>query len=99
MLDNTMQHYWKLIVEKLHHIVPWLCGRMHFAEGGKVFIKTVELSEGSQQFHPPHRTPRTAWSFRARATISSGDHQPIQTDDQSKLKAVDCGQTKTATQT
>ena len=32
MLDNAIQHYWKLVVERLYHIVPWLGGYMHFAE-------------------------------------------------------------------
>ena len=39
MLDNAIQHYWKHLVEKLYHIVPSLGGRMHFAEGGKMFKK------------------------------------------------------------
>ena len=29
MLDSAIQHYWKLVVERLYHIVPWLGGRMH----------------------------------------------------------------------
>ena len=41
MLDNAIQHYWKLIVERLYRIVPWLGGRMHFAEGGKMLINAI----------------------------------------------------------
>ena len=49
MFDNAMQHYWKLLVERFYYIVSWLGGRMHFAEGGKVFMKTLELADGNQQ--------------------------------------------------
>ena len=34
MLDNAIQHHWKLVTERLYRIIPWLGGRMHF-EGGK----------------------------------------------------------------
>ena len=40
MLDNAIQHYWKLVVEGLYHIVPWLGGRLHFA--GKMFIYAIQ---------------------------------------------------------
>ncbi|PSN49193.1 hypothetical protein C0J52_10913 [Blattella germanica] len=33
MLENVVQNYWKLVVKRLHHIVPWLGGRMHFIRG------------------------------------------------------------------
>ncbi|KAJ4451807.1 hypothetical protein ANN_03281 [Periplaneta americana] len=36
---TATQHYWTLLVERLHHIVPWLGGHMHYATGGKMFIK------------------------------------------------------------
>ena len=49
MLDNAIQHYWTLVVERLYHNVPWLGGRMHFAEGGKMFVKKVELAESNYQ--------------------------------------------------
>ena len=39
MLDNAIQQYCKLVVESLYHLVPWLLGRMRFAEGGKMLIK------------------------------------------------------------
>ena len=29
MHDSAIQHYWKLVVGRLYHIVPWLGGRMH----------------------------------------------------------------------
>ena len=45
MLDNAIKHYWKLVIEGLYHIVPWVGGRMHFAEGGNMFIKNVELAD------------------------------------------------------
>ena len=35
MLDNAIQHSWKLVVERLYHIVPWLGMRINFAEGGE----------------------------------------------------------------
>ncbi|PSN41950.1 hypothetical protein C0J52_06442 [Blattella germanica] len=49
MLDNVIQNYWKLVVKRLYHIVPWLGGRMHFVEGGKMFIRNVELADRNQQ--------------------------------------------------
>ena len=41
MLNNAIQHYWKLVLERLYYIVPWLGGRMHFAEEGKMFINAI----------------------------------------------------------
>ena len=38
MFDNDLQHYWKVVVEKLYHVVPWLGGRMYFAVGEVCFI-------------------------------------------------------------
>ena len=49
MLDNAIQHYWKLVVERLYCIVPCIGGRIYFAEGEKVFIKNVELTDRNQQ--------------------------------------------------
>ena len=49
ILDNAIQHYWKLVVERLYHIEPWLGGRMHSAEGVKMFIKNVALADRNQQ--------------------------------------------------
>ena len=49
MPDNAIQLYWKLVVERLYHIAPWLGGRMHFAEGGKMFIKNMELADRSRK--------------------------------------------------
>ena len=49
MLDNAIQHYRKLVLKRLYHIVPWLGGRMHFAEGGKMFIKNIVLADRNQQ--------------------------------------------------
>ena len=43
MLENVIQHYWKLVV------VPWLGGRVHFAKVGKVLIKSFELADLNQQ--------------------------------------------------
>ena len=48
-LDNAMQHYWKLVLERLYHIIPLLDEYMHFAEGGKMFTKNVELAVHNQQ--------------------------------------------------
>ena len=42
MLDNALQHCWKLVVEKLYRILPCLDGCMHFAEGGKMFINVIQ---------------------------------------------------------
>ena len=39
MLDNNIQHYWKLIEGRLYYIATWLGGRIHLAERGKMFIK------------------------------------------------------------
>ena len=47
MIDSDIQHYWKLVVKRLYNIVPWLGGRLNFAEGGKMFIKNLELAENS----------------------------------------------------
>ena len=33
MLDNAMQTYRKLVVERLYHIVPWLAGQYVFRRG------------------------------------------------------------------
>ena len=41
MLDNAIQHYWKFVVERLYHIILYLDGCMHFAEGGKMFINAI----------------------------------------------------------
>ena len=49
MLENGIQHYWELMAEIFHHIVPWLGGRMHFTQGGKLLIKSVDLADGNQQ--------------------------------------------------
>ena len=49
MLDSVIQHYWKLVVERLYHVVSWLDRRMHFAEVWKMFIENVELADRSQQ--------------------------------------------------
>ena len=42
MLDNATQHYWKLVVERLYHIVPWLDGSMHVIEGANMFINVIQ---------------------------------------------------------
>ena len=42
MFDNAIQHYWKLVVERLYHIVPWFGGHMNFAEGGTMFIIAIQ---------------------------------------------------------
>ena len=34
MHDSAIQHYWKLVIGRLYHIIPRLSGHMHFAEGG-----------------------------------------------------------------
>ena len=39
---NVIQHYWKLVLERLYHIEPWLGGCMYF---------TVRGSEDFHQFH------------------------------------------------
>ena len=52
-LVNDIQHYRKLVVERLSDIVPWLGRRMHFAGGGKMFMKNVELPDGYYQYGSP----------------------------------------------
>ena len=49
MLYNAVQHYWKLVKERLYHIITWLGGRMHFAEGvrfrtSQAIVAAVEQS-------------------------------------------------------
>ena len=48
MLGNAIQHYWKLVVGRIYHIVPWLGGRMHCTEG-EMFNENVELADRNQQ--------------------------------------------------
>ena len=43
MLDNAIQHYWKIVVERIYHIVTWLGGRMHFAGGGKLADRNQQV--------------------------------------------------------
>ena len=42
MLDNAIQLYWKLVIERLYHIIPRLDGSMHFAEGEKMGMNFIE---------------------------------------------------------
>ena len=64
-----------------------------FIAGPSTFIRGSTHLNCHYQLTPTtyHRTPRTSWSFRATATISSGDHQPIQPGVQSKWKRLTAG--------
>ena len=43
MLGNAIQHYWKLVVQRLYHMVPWLVGHMHFSAGILLFFSTPKI--------------------------------------------------------
>ncbi|KAJ4426769.1 hypothetical protein ANN_26568 [Periplaneta americana] len=85
MLGNAIQHYWKLVVERLHHIVPWLGGRMHFAAGGKMFIKNVELEDRNRQIRvhviltllPKMELPLRRVRLRPRQAIIAAVEQSV----------------------
>ena len=42
MLDNAIQHYWKLVVDTLLPYRVVARGCMHFVEGGNMFINAIQ---------------------------------------------------------
>ena len=41
IINTALQQYWKLVVERLYHIIPWLGGHMRFGEGGNIFMNAI----------------------------------------------------------